>query len=273
MKLLFSISILLFSYSVLGQSKIIFVYFDVDSYQLNDAELLKLEPLLKLDSEFVEIFQIDSYTDYTGTKEYNKELSKRRSKSVIHLLNAFAPPQKVYDFGEEYATSNYTPQKGRRVEISYNYNENGQSVVISPFKKEPITSPIETVSEGLVNDFSEFLQDSSADTTTIVLSILFYGGSSRFINSDDPDLWAFFDILRYNESLSVEIRGHVCCGSAQLLSTNRAYAVYQFMARRGISPNRMKYKGYDNSIPAVFPEVTAIDRSKNRRVDVVFHKQ
>ena len=148
--------------------------------------------------------------------------------------------------------------------------QNGTSI---ESRTNPIPVPTANFQHSvLVEKFTAFLKDSIITEATVVLSVLFIGGEDAFIDPQDPDLWKLFDILHYNEDVTVEIRGHVCCGSNRGLSIMRAHAVYKFLAARSISPDRMHYNGYDNTLPAVTPELTEDDRMKNRRVDVVFHK-
>ncbi|MFN5844233.1 MAG: OmpA family protein [Flavobacteriia bacterium] len=81
-----------------------------------------------------------------------------------------------------------------------------------------------------------------------------------------------FAFLRDHEDISVFIRGHVCCSHDPALSTARAYVVYSMLIDRGISPKRLKYEGFSNTIPAISPETNDNDRQANRRVDVIFSK-
>tara|TARA_Y100000385_G_C13108842_1_gene650586 strand:- start:2610 stop:3422 length:813 start_codon:yes stop_codon:yes gene_type:complete len=270
MKILLSLSIFFFAHYGISQEKLISVYYDVASHTLSKDQIEKLTPLLHPQVGEAVLLKVESFTDYSGSKSYNKQLSERRTKSVLDILDNLGDSKEIINNGEEYIAEDYTASQYRRVDIYYDIwiEEQAMDAV-----SHPVQVTRETVSTGLRDDFKEFISDPDAEEMTIVLDILFHGNSDAFINPDDPDLWALFYALRGNETMSVNIRGHVCCGSNMPLSTSRAYAVYNFLKDRGVSPDRMKFKGYDNTIPAVTPELTEYDRAKNRRVDVVFKKQ
>jgi len=52
----------------------------------------------------------------------------------------------------------------------------------------------------------------------------------------------------------------------QVLSQNRAKAVYQYLVNGGISPIRLVYKGYGETQP-ILPNTSDENRSKNRRTE------
>jgi len=263
--------VLLFSLNSIGQEvHKISVFFDFNSEVLAVEEEAKLDLLKFNEAERVTLTKMASYTDRSGPNLYNQKLAKRRLESVVAYLRVLEQPSEKDVIGEEYKTKVYVARKFRKVDIYY---------TLTPYDDEtleeinaPSAIVIKQQASTLINEFSEFIKDSVSSETTIALSVLFHGNSDAFIDPEDPDLWRLFDIMHYNENIIAEIRGHVCCGSAMGLSTVRAYAVYKFLTERSISPDRLKYKGYNNTLPAVTPELTENDRKKNRRVDVVFHK-
>ena len=120
--------------------------------------------------------------------------------------------------------------------------------------------------------FVNFLQDSTVQEATIEISILFVPGQDVFLKESEPELWALYDFLNYNPTIEVDIHGHVCCSDDYELSVERAYAVYEFVTKRGVSPKRLSYEGHSNHQPAVSPELTEEDMKQNRRVSVVVRK-
>ena len=48
----------------------------------------------------------------------------------------------------------------------------------------------------------------------------------------------------------------------------QAYA--DFLVKKGIDYNRLRYQGFSNNLLLVSPEKTEADREKNRRVDIIF---
>ena len=85
-----------------------------------------------------------------------------------------------------------------------------------------------------------------------------------------PYLDKLYDTLQKNPQLTAHIRGHVCCENNKRLSKIRAKEVHDYLVEKGISQNRLSFKGYGNKLPLVYPELNPSDRSQNRRVDVVF---
>ncbi len=115
---------------------------------------------------------------------------------------------------------------------------------------------------------------SNMDNTVVLinLNIQFLGDAPIINSSSINEMNHLVTFLQKNNSIDAFIRGHVCCGDEMPLSKKRAKTVYLELIRRGINPERLRYQGYSNTIPAVFPENTDLDRSKNRRVDVMFSK-
>jgi len=78
----------------------------------------------------------------------------------------------------------------------------------------------------------------------------------------------FFDFLKSNPNLSIEIQGHTdnvgSIADNQTLSERRAKAVYDYLILLGINSNRLTFKGFGESNP-VEPNETKFGRSQNRR--------
>lgn len=94
--------------------------------------------------------------------------------------------------------------------------------------------------------------------------------SSELDNVSKIVLDNLIEFLRANPTVSFEIRGHTDDvgqeSTNQKLSEERAKAVYNYLANKGISPIRMKYKGYGESMP-IAPNTTEAGRAKNRRTE------
>lgn len=97
---------------------------------------------------------------------------------------------------------------------------------------------------------------------------LLFEGKSTFIDANYRYVMEYLiEILAKNPNWTLHIRGHVCCGPNERISAKRAKRVYKFLRKNGIEESRMTYKGYSDSLPAVFPEKTKEDEVRNRRVD------
>lgn len=94
--------------------------------------------------------------------------------------------------------------------------------------------------------------------------------SSELDNVSKIVLDNFIDFLRDNPTVSFEIRGHTDDvgqeSTNQKLSEERAKAVYDYLANKGISPIRMKFKGFGESMP-IAPNTSESGRAKNRRTE------
>jgi outer membrane protein OmpA-like peptidoglycan-associated protein len=78
------------------------------------------------------------------------------------------------------------------------------------------------------------------------------------------------DLLTDNKSLIVEIGGFTdSTGTDEhnlILSEKRALSVVNYLINKGISADRLKYKGYGNSSP-IGDNVTSEGRKLNRRTE------
>ena len=79
------------------------------------------------------------------------------------------------------------------------------------------------------------------------------------------------NLLSENEDLIIEIGGYTDSTGTdeynQVLSGKRALSVVNYLISRGISSERLKYKGYGNTFP-VGNNSTAEGRKLNRRTEV-----
>ncbi|MGB3209200.1 MAG: OmpA family protein [Desulforhopalus sp.] len=86
-----------------------------------------------------------------------------------------------------------------------------------------------------------------------------------------PELDRWADYFQNNPSVTAEIYGHADSTGPDLynrdLSIKRAQAVVNYLAGKGINPNRLTAKGFGESQP-VAPNTTGEGRQKNRRVEL-----
>ncbi|MEO8762524.1 MAG: OmpA family protein, partial [Bacteroidia bacterium] len=77
--------------------------------------------------------------------------------------------------------------------------------------------------------------------------------------------------LNKNKTLKIEIGGHTDSDgnkkANQLLSQNRAKAVYEYAVKAGIVATRLSYKGYGDTKP-LLPNTTPENKAKNRRTEI-----
>ncbi len=259
---LFSI-FLFFSLTALSQK--LTVYFDFDSSELSYSELEKLSVFK---DEKKRIIRIESFCDSSGSMSYNRKLAEKRAKHVQAALKQFSFENVIV--GKEYPINktNYRPEEWRKVDIFYTSKEATISEQIEVVETTETTETPQTKS--IFND-TLVLASAIEEGEPIVLNIQFIPGSNQLFDENSyNELWRLFYFLKGNPTMHAFIRGHVCCGSSNSLSFERAYTVYQFLTQRGISPKRLKYQGFDNTIPISETESTEEERQLNRRVDVIF---
>lgn len=113
---------------------------------------------------------------------------------------------------------------------------------------------------------------TSSDGDSILI-IQFENASVEIAPGYAPLLYKLADSLQNNPDLHVLIRGHVCCVKRNKLAKKRAKTVYYKLLQYGVSKQQMKWKGFKNTIPVVFPEESHEDELKNMRVDFVFSRE
>jgi len=105
----------------------------------------------------------------------------------------------------------------------------------------------------------------------VVLNNIFFDTNKFDIKPDSKaELQKLLDFLTQNPSIHIEISGHTDnvgnVQANQILSENRAKAVYQYLVSAGISPQRLVYKGYGETQP-ILPNTSDDNRAKNRRTE------
>ena len=154
---------------------------------------------------------------------------------------------------------------------SFNVNKSGYY-----FKSERIE-----LSEPLLVEDAyelELLLDPIAPSVAIVekpvvlKNVLFETGSYALLESSGFELGKLVELLDNNLKLKIEIRGHtdnVGEGSDNdILSEQRAKAIFTYLIGRGISADRLSYKGFGEKKPIDTNE-TVQGRKNNRRTEFV----
>jgi outer membrane protein OmpA-like peptidoglycan-associated protein/tetratricopeptide (TPR) repeat protein len=104
----------------------------------------------------------------------------------------------------------------------------------------------------------------------ILKNIFFEFGKSTLKSESFAELNNVIKLLQNNETLRIEISGHTDnIGTYKYnkkLSEDRAKAVVDYLIKKGITPDRLTYKGYAYDQP-VAPNTTEAGRAQNRRVE------
>lgn len=84
-------------------------------------------------------------------------------------------------------------------------------------------------------------------------------------------LYELLSVMQLMPSLKIEIHGHICCNPnpKDVLSLQRAKAVYLFLVANDIEKSRMSFVGFGSSQPIFpLPEKNETERATNRRVEI-----
>lgn len=102
-------------------------------------------------------------------------------------------------------------------------------------------------------------------------NILFDVNKSELKSESNSELEKLYNLLNANPKVRIEIGGHTDNSGTESinipLSQNRAKAVYDWLVAKGISTNRMTFKGYGSGVPLMSND-TPEGRRKNRRTEI-----
>jgi outer membrane protein OmpA-like peptidoglycan-associated protein len=125
-----------------------------------------------------------------------------------------------------------------------------------------------TYDEVVVKNF--LLDRVEVGAKVILQNLYFETGKSTLKSESFASLDNVVRLLESNETIRIEISGHTdnvgSLSSNKKLSTARAKAVVDYLIKKGISTDRLEYKGYAFSMP-IAPNDTSEGRAKNRRVE------
>jgi outer membrane protein OmpA-like peptidoglycan-associated protein len=102
----------------------------------------------------------------------------------------------------------------------------------------------------------------------VLKNIFFETGAFELKPESQTELMQLVDFMQKNKTLKIEIGGHTdnvgSDASNLTLSEKRAKSVYDFLISKGISADRLSYKGYGASRPLVAND-SDTNRARNRR--------
>lgn len=269
------------------------IYFSIDSYTLSAEQTKSIKDILQeID---VKYFEINAYTDFLGSVDHNLQLSQKRADAVKQLLIANGVEQSeintcsgkgIHQFSSPENRRN-SEDRGilfhRKAEIIYYYS------LLIPKKVEEVIDEVteEKVvisaygEQSTVIDLKNLTEDNLVEGEKILLrNINFKGGTPIFLEESYSALDELLDVMRKFPDLKIEIQGHICCQSPEepdgydsvndnnYLSRNRAKAVYDFLIRSGVEPERMTYIGYGAHFKLYPAEMSSWEQVQNRRVEI-----
>ena len=249
-------------------------YFKKNSVELTRDSHQELNDFIStLGNTNIQIVELSSYAEGSNPNS-NKRLSNVRINYIIDVLGLRNQAVTINSWGNKRINVKFIPLNWDRIDVYCTVEQFTATSESKDIKDDMLSKSTTTFCPRIGFNQSakqeEVAIHESSAHQSLILSILFKGGTSDLIKETLPSLHTLYDTLRTNPALTAHIRGHVCCDNSMRVSRRRAKAVYDFLIDKGIPADRLSYKGYSNSIPLVHPERNARDRGLNRRVDVLF---
>tara|TARA_B110001469_G_scaffold72032_1_gene68462 strand:- start:989 stop:1816 length:828 start_codon:yes stop_codon:yes gene_type:complete len=229
------------------------VYFDTGQYNVPDIETNRLVLFIQsLKDIQIERISIYGFTDDRGTDNYNLALSQNRANAIKKIFSRFGVDDNLISNvdgkGEVLlrvvSSDNLNIIRGlnRKVEINIEYPKNEEV-------KEEENKTINFLSGDL----------SVGDKITLD-NILFKTGYSSLENESIEVLEGVASDLLKRKDIYFTIQGHVCCTKnsrdaidkrtgKRNLSMARAKYIYNYLIKKGVKRNRMRYVGLRNKYP------------------------
>lgn len=266
------ISVLVLSLSTKAQHQIS-IYFNSNESALSQECTALLDSFaVFIKTNPVNRIYINGYTDNTGTEEKNTVLSLKRAASVAHYLSSKGIAMTMIEtkgFAAASPKGDNSTEQGkalnRRAEISLQFMQ-----LKTANMPEPVKKSIEEKAPETPGTFGN--AELEVGSTLILKNINFVGGTADLLPESKPALESLLKTMKDNPTLEIEIGGHVCCANDMPLSIERAKAVYDYLAYKGIAEKRMSYKGYSRNKP-IGDDATEEGRKQNRRVDITIVKK
>jgi len=135
---------------------------------------------------------------------------------------------------------------------------------------ESINLDIKETGEFLTIKKDILLRPIKLESVIRLNNIFFETNKAELLPTSQTELDALAAILNQNPTMKIEIRGHTDNVGAEeanaVLSDNRAKSVVTYLVEKGITADRLVFKGYGESVPVSSNE-TPEGRQLNRRVE------
>lgn len=191
------------------------------------------------------------------------KLTGKKLKATYELINHSTSRRVIQSFTDSKGNFLVCLPTGHNYGINVSskdylfYSENfmleGEHSSIQPFEKTIFLSPIKIGQK------------------TSLHNVFFALDSWDLRKESLPELEKLFSLLENNQGMVVEIGGHTdSTGSEEhnlLLSEKRALAVRNYLIKRGISSDRLEYKGFGEKVP-LYDNTSEEGKRKNRRTDI-----
>ena len=236
-------------------------------------------------------FTVLGYTDYLGDKVHNEALSKARANNVMDYLVTMGFETKDISLCIGKGKIERAAVKGRdgiasdrKVQLVIDGNPTKPTVTVAP---PPAPIPASTAKHTPAKPATPASTTTKIDLTSIKLNeainlknLLFYGDRHDVLPESKAELENLYHLMKENNMVKIQIEGHICCldpadgkdkkdeDNSGWLSETRAKAIFDYLVGRGIDSNRMRHKGFGNTKPLAYPEITEDQKRQNRRVEI-----
>ncbi|MBP7810437.1 MAG: OmpA family protein [Bacteroidia bacterium] len=251
----------------------------------NINEITSVQNNLRLDSALKAIDKksmdvgIFGYADFLSNDSYNISLSQKRADNVkqylldnaaYNQLNVYACEGKGESFSKDNSSAEGEP-KQRRVDIYF------EPIVVLNVAESFLETPKE---EATKTEPKKTIEELSKGETMAIEGLSFVPGRHLILESAVPVLQKLLKTMKNNPKLKIEIQGHVCCTNGtedgldydtreRNLSESRAKTIYEYLVAKGISKDRLSYKGFGHSKPKELNEDSPLKEQANRRVEIL----
>lgn len=233
------------------------IYFESNSYYIDITQENALKNIIKRNAK---VLSIRGFADSVGQSKSNFILVENRLKSTIAFLeesNVDLKATTIINGGEE-ILNDTDLSLSRRVDIKIRMDNSKKDSE----SKNSDTRDLINAELKRFNSLAHFQFEPDKAILTF--------DSHQYIDE-------LYDIFKTNK-LPFEIVGHVNYQSKRdqaylkdlfELSTNRAKVIYDLLLERGISKERMTYRGVGNSEPLIRDPKNEEEKRKNMRVEIV----
>ena len=245
----------------------------------NNPDIINLKKALDADPNLK--IEIGGYTDNSGSYAKNVTLSKQRAKFVYdHLIASGYSTDRITYAGYGPAKPIYsnryrsTREGNRRIEVKILQKTTHSS---DKLVDEDIVVKA-TISDDEKKYLSYFFShpQEPLQANFIVDSLIFESSSAVLPDSTNEGIQLLnllVDYLNNHKHIKIQINGYTdASGIAennQILSEQRAKAVYDYLIEQGINPNRLHYRGHGASSP-IATNAYKWGRDLNRRIEIEF---
>lgn len=231
------------------------VFFKTDAYDVSDTEhnrlLLFLSEIESLDIEKISIY---GFTDDRGSAEYNLVLSQNRANSIKTIFSNNEFDESIITNVDGKGKILLKLIKEEDVSKIRGLNRKVEIIVTPYFPPRPeVVTKTKSASETLAGDIK-------IGDYILLDNILFKTGYSYLLPESTKTLEEISKVLLEREDIYFTIQGHVCCTQnsrdaidrktkKRNLSLARAQYIYNYFAKKGVDPRRMKYVGMRRKFP------------------------